>query len=53
MANAREAIGGHVAALEQIGAPIPEEQDDLPADAIQAMARADVPGHVLLSRVAA
>lgn len=25
LANAREAIAGHVAALEQIGAPVPEE----------------------------
>jgi antitoxin HicB len=51
IANAREAISGHIAALEQIGAPVPEEQDDVPADAVRAMVRA--PGKVLLGRVAA
>lgn len=33
-ANAEEAIAGHLAALEQIGAPIPEEEDGVPAAAM-------------------
>jgi predicted RNase H-like HicB family nuclease len=53
LANASEAITGHIASLEQIGAPIPEEGTDLPADALVAMTRARADERVLLSRVAA
>lgn len=53
LANAREAIAGHIAALEQVGAPVPEEGDKLPVAALAAVAGARGDERVLLSRVAA
>lgn len=53
LANAKEAIGGHIAALEQIGAPVPEEEDGVPAAAMQAVTGAGAADRVLVGRVAA
>ncbi|HVA92187.1 MAG TPA: type II toxin-antitoxin system HicB family antitoxin [Chloroflexota bacterium] len=53
LSNAREAIAGHIAALEQVGATVPEEGDKLPVAALAAVAGARGDERVLLSRVAA
>jgi predicted RNase H-like HicB family nuclease len=53
LTNAKEAIAGHLAALEQIGAPIPEEGDGVPADAMQAVVGSGAADRVLVGRVAA
>jgi predicted RNase H-like HicB family nuclease len=53
LANAGEAIRGHIAALEQIGAPVPEEDAAVARDALAAVEPAQADERVLLSRVAA
>jgi len=51
--NAREAIAGHLAALAQIKAPIPEEGEQVPADALRAVVDAGTENWVLVGRIAA
>ena len=53
MVNAHEAISGHIATLEQIGAPVPEEGSAPPSDAVLALVEAGADARVLLGRVAA
>ena len=53
LANAREAIEGHIATLEQMGAPAPEEGSVVPSATIEAVANAGPEERILISRVAA
>lgn len=49
----RWAIAGHLAALAQLGAPIPVEGNEVPADALRAVVGAEGADRVLVGRVAA
>jgi antitoxin HicB len=53
LTNAKEAIKGHIAALEQLGTAVPEESADVTGAALAAMAPAQAHARILLSRVAA
>lgn len=53
LASAREAIARHLAALEGIGAPIPDEGEEVAADVMRAMTGARAADRVLVGRVAA
>ena len=53
LANAEEAIAGHIAALEEIGSPIPEEGQRVPGEALEAVTAASTGARVLIGRVAA
>jgi antitoxin HicB len=54
LVNAREAIAGHILALEQIGAPVPlEDRETVPSDAVAAVAESSGNTRVLVSRAAA
>ncbi len=53
LANAGEAIQGHIATLEQLGMSVPEEGAEVARDALAAVVPAQAHEYVLLSRVAA
>ena len=53
LTTAKEAIAGHLAALAQLGAPIPVEGNEVPADALRAVVGAEGADRVLVGRVAA
>jgi antitoxin HicB len=53
LVNAKEAIAGHLAALAQINAPIPEEGQQLPAEVLRAVMGAGPEDRVRVGRIAA
>jgi predicted RNase H-like HicB family nuclease len=54
LVNVREAIAGHILAMEQIGVPVPlEDRKTVPSDAVAAVAGSSGNTRVLVSRVAA
>lgn len=53
LTNAKQAIAGHLAALARMGAPIPDEGNEVPAEALRAVVGAEGADRVLVDRVAA